>query len=687
MSDPLPKKIGNYDVLELVGEGGFGRVYKAFDPNVGRLVAVKVLMIQGSPDLLKRFQNEAKTAGGLQHKNIVTIHEFGTYNGAPYIAMEYLHGEDLNRIMYGGRTLSLLEKVDIMNQVGQGLQCAHASGVVHRDVKPANIKVQPTGVVKIMDFGIALTRNDTSRLTQKGDLVGTIRYMSPEQFRGLDVDTLCDIFAYGVIYYELVSGRHPFEATDAAAFMYKITDADPIPLSDLDPGCPAALNEIVMRALDKDRDVRYQTLGDLLLYAEPLLLDLQRERAAELLVRTRAMFDAGQIPEAKAGISEVIKLDSANQEAKELLDRIQKSAEKIARRPKVETLLKAAENDLGSRRFEDAVESLQDAARLDPADLDIALRLRDARQACESARQSTRLLVDANREFERQNLTLAERLASQALAIDPMNPRAPDLIEAIRRNLEQRDNARKLKQALDNARRYAAVGDFDAGIEVLLRVKDISDPSFEIRTLLASIRDQKIENTRQERLRSEKQALREILRESRLMDALPRLQTLCSEFPEDRDLATLLADTRQQLEALQRAEDIRKATEEALRLRANSEFVKAEATLSRLSEIYPGDSEILYLLQEATRQRENYERQQNVADAVQRAERLSAGTRFEEARKVLDKALREYAEEADLLEAKRKVESQAKVYQRAESTAGARIRPLPDGRSAVRGRH
>jgi serine/threonine protein kinase len=667
MADPHPQKIGKYDVRETLGEGGFGRVYKAFDPTVGRLVAVKVLTTQGSPDMLARFQNEANSAGNLHHENIVTIYEFGEYNGAPFIAMEYLEGLDLNQIMSGSQPPSLLDKVRIMTQVGQGLQCAHQSGVVHRDVKPANIKVQPNGLVKIMDFGIArLTRDDGTRLTQKGDLVGTIRYMSPEQFSGLDVDSLCDIFAYGVIYYELVSGQHPFEAPDVAAFMYRITGAEPVPLNDLVPECPAALNQIVMKAIEKDRDLRYQTLEDLLLDTRPLLLDLQKERASELLAQTREMFEAGHLTQAQASIREVIELDTASQEAWEMRDRIQKTANRRSLRPKVETLLKSAESDLGGHRFQEAIESLEAACKLDPTDTGIGARLQEARQQWEGARQAARLLSDATREFDRQNLTLAERLASQALGMDPKNAMASDLVGAIRRDLWQRDNARRLKQALDNARRLAAVEDFDSAIEALLSLKDTSDPAGEVRALLGRIRDQKFENARQERLRSEKQALRGILRESRLQDALPRLEALCAEFPEDADLATLLADTSQQLHAQQRSEDVRQASEEVARLRASAQFAEAEATLRRLSSSYPGDSEIQFLLQDATRAHEDHERREKVAEVIRQAEGRAADFRYEEARQVLDAAVREYGDETTVLEARRKLESEASAHRRVE---------------------
>ncbi len=185
MTESQPKEIGRYKVQEELGRGGFGRVYRAYDPTVGRPVAIKILT-DVSADTQTRFRNEAMVAGNLRHKNIVTVYEYGSYEGLPFLAMEYLEGEDLHHILASHKPLTLLEKCAIMSQVADGLCYAHANGVVHRDMKPANIMVLRDGTVKIMDFGIArLTSTpDATRLTQQGYLIGTLRYMAPEQLAG-----------------------------------------------------------------------------------------------------------------------------------------------------------------------------------------------------------------------------------------------------------------------------------------------------------------------------------------------------------------------------------------------------------------------------------------------------------------------------------------------------------------------
>jgi eukaryotic-like serine/threonine-protein kinase len=206
----MVRRIGRYEITGKLGDGGFGSVYRGYDRTVERVVAIKVLSSEGDASLVSRFRAEAMTAGNLHHKNIVTIYEFGEDAGAPFLAMEYLDGVDLQQIIGDQsqrESLTLLEKLEIMSEAAQGLQCAHENGVIHRDVKPANIMRLKDGSVKIMDFGIArLTNAASTRLTQTGLMIGTVFYMAPEQFKSGEVDALCDIWSFGVL---RAPDRHP----------------------------------------------------------------------------------------------------------------------------------------------------------------------------------------------------------------------------------------------------------------------------------------------------------------------------------------------------------------------------------------------------------------------------------------------------------------------------------------------
>src|SRR5690349_18743427 len=179
----MPANIGRYEIKTELGRGGIGRAYRDWDPTVGRMVAIKTLTAGGDPELLQRFRNEAGAAGKLRHRNIVIIHDFGEQDGEPFIVMELLDGEDLHKVMHMQRPLTLLQKMQIMEQVAEGLDHAHRNGVVHRDVKPANMMLLPDYTVKLMDFGIALvTQVAGTRLTKTGTVPGTLKYMAPEQF-------------------------------------------------------------------------------------------------------------------------------------------------------------------------------------------------------------------------------------------------------------------------------------------------------------------------------------------------------------------------------------------------------------------------------------------------------------------------------------------------------------------------
>jgi len=256
------KKIGKYDLVSKIGGGGFGTVYEGFDPLIQRKVAIKTCEV-GTPEIRARTFQEAQLAGRLQHPNITTIYEFGIEDDVPYIVQEFLTGADLDKVIAGGTPLPVGEKVKILLGIALGLDYAHRSGVIHRDIKPSNIRVLEGNAIKIMDFGIAKAQNEASEITKTGMAVGSAGYMSPEQICGDPVDHRADIFSFGAVAYELLSGRKAFRNENLFKLLETIVKEEPEPLSIAAPEVPAALAEIVHRTLHKEPAKRFQTAEEL----------------------------------------------------------------------------------------------------------------------------------------------------------------------------------------------------------------------------------------------------------------------------------------------------------------------------------------------------------------------------------------------------------------------------------------
>ena len=368
----MSRRFGRYvirdETTDELGRGAFGRVYRAFDPNVNRYVAIKVL--SGSdPDILVRFQDESRTAVQLKHENIVKVYDFDLQDGIPYLVMELLDGETLETIIkaqkVAGLPIQLLDKVAIMFQVAKGLQYAHSENVVHRDIKPGNIMVLLNGTVKVMDFGIARVMDkDGTRRTRQGD-VAAILYTAPEQFSGQDADKRTDIFAYADVYYELLTGEHPFFGSDFATVMYRIAANEPRPIREKAPECPAALESMIHRLLVKDPEIRPDRLDEVVLETQPVLHRLRRERAAVVAAEVEPLFNAGDLNRAQIAIRQVLHLDPLNQVADRWREQIQRERERKAVRARAEALVRKGHEHLVARRFKDALQSFESALKLD----------------------------------------------------------------------------------------------------------------------------------------------------------------------------------------------------------------------------------------------------------------------------------------------------------------------------------
>jgi serine/threonine protein kinase len=260
----IGQTVAHYRIIEKIGEGGMGVVYKAEDTRLKREVALKLLPphLTTDPTSVNRFEREAQAAAALNHPNIITIHDVGEHGGHEYICMEYVPGSTVRETM-AGNPLPLERCLGIAVQIGAGLAKAHHAGIVHRDLKPDNIQIDSDGNVKILDFGLAKLRGAV-KLTEHGSTMGTMGYMSPEQVRGHDVDRRTDIWSLGVILYEMITGRPPFKAAFAEATQYAILNETPQPITGLRTGVPVELETAITKAMAKNPGERYQHIDDFL---------------------------------------------------------------------------------------------------------------------------------------------------------------------------------------------------------------------------------------------------------------------------------------------------------------------------------------------------------------------------------------------------------------------------------------
>ncbi len=532
-----PTKLGKYEVLEVVGRGGMGVVYKAVDPEIGRLVGIKMMTsaVINDPVLLKRFYREAQSAGKLRHPNIVTIYDLGVQEATPYLVMEFLEGESLDVALRSGRTLTLEEKLNIVIQVCSALAYAHEQSVIHRDIKPGNVMLLKDGTVKLVDFGIA--RIGAEYVTRTGQLMGSIQYMSPEQIHGAHVDLRTDIFSTGVLLYQMLTNIVPFEGKDAGDTLLKIVHGSPAPLGKLLQEYPPELDSIVHRVLAKNPDERYQTASELAFDLSHVEAQLKGKRISGYLAGVERSIADGQWDKSREQLLQLLKIDLQNARAKELLREVQQQIQKqyrVERLPDLQppaepaTAKNAPDAGLGSANVSSGPSQRRES--------------RDAKQERKQrADRVAELLTRAKSSFDTEDLEDALAAAEQALTVDAESTDAKELHAVIANELAERAKLKQVHTYLEEARKQISSRHFTAALDVLRQAEGIDPVAPGVNELVALASAGQQQERRRKELEQVSSEIEEVLNRNDYDEACARAAEALERFPNDRGLVKLKA--------------------------------------------------------------------------------------------------------------------------------------------------
>ena len=573
------EKIGKYDVLEKIGVGGFGVVYKGRDPFIKRFVAIKTC---GTEDeqIRQRFFREAEIAGNLQHRNVTTVYDFGFHGDVPYLVQEFLSGEDLDHYVKRKAYLSTEQKLDILLQVAAGLEYAHACGVIHRDIKPANVRLLEGGRVKIMDFGIAKLANEQSQLTRTGTTLGTAAYLAPEQIHGGAIDGRVDVFSYGVLAYELLTYKRPFEAQTISSLFYQILSVEPVPLEMVWGECPPKLAALVGRCLHKDAAERFATFTQVIAELQGVwdtahaassetrrradgrdscawrgvrarrgeLARVER-RISELLGEGNATAAEIELTLARKRLGDAPGIDAAFRPLQRRIAEERSEHEEVRRRAeKIAALLERGRELESAGSFEEAALVLRTAADLDPEHREVSAALQRVDAAIERERRRASL----QQAIERVEMALGEgELESAQTALEALDrEHGAEAAAPVRERLESARRRAEAAAAVARAGELEASGDLDAALGELRRAARLDpDAARSLREatarIEAALERRRAEHERQERVAAAVARIEEALDRERYADATRQLAGAAAALGAVPELDSL----RQRLDA------------------------------------------------------------------------------------------------------------------------------------------
>jgi serine/threonine-protein kinase len=592
-------QIGKYEIIDVLGRGGMGVVYRGIDKQIGREVAIKTLTqgFLGDANMLARFYEEGRRTGRLKHPNIVTVYDLGDDNGTPYIVMERVEGEPLDKLIRSGAQLSMADRLGIIEEVCSALGYAHRNNVIHRDVKPANIFVQPDGSAKLLDFGIARLekRDQDVNLTQTGHLIGTVPYMAPERLRNEAVDGRSDIFAAGVVLYQLVAGQLPFSGGDNV-LMQKILNEPHPRLSSIRQDLPASLEPIVDRALAKSPDDRYPTAEEMAADLTAVIAELRQEQVLELLPEAQRLMEAGEFTRARGVLHQLLKIDSKHAEAKTMLAEIQRHLTQRQRDEKIQQICQQAEDALSHNRFDQSLSVLESGLELDASNPELVKLREKARKEKDKQDRINEFLHQIETARRKGDFKTAIAAAQKALKVDKSNPRIVALSNILTKEAEQAQRQSQAKALLESARGEIGFRHYDKAIELLKQVEEVDPTSPELQLLLgdassgleqsrhrevvAKLEEEVAQATGFEQLQQVARSVQQAMKDMPFESALFRLNAQVERQIKEYENRSLVDETVQACRNLRPREALDLVRKARLRLPSEERLLSLEALLA-----------------------------------------------------------------------------------------------------------
>jgi serine/threonine-protein kinase len=661
-------QIGKYEVLSELGRGGMGVVYRAEDKFIGREVAIKTLT-DVTPELRQRFLVEAKS-GVLNHQNIVTVYDFGEQDGSPYIVMEFLRGDSLERVLKSGRPLPLVEKLEIVRQVCEGLGYAHSKGVVHRDIKPANIMVQPDGHIKIVDFGIARLESASGH-TVTGAVIGTFHYISPERLKGEPSDGRADIWACGVMLYLMLTGRLPFPGEDISA-LHKVVNEQFEPLSNFLTNYPPALDFIVDRALAKNPDDRFGSAEEMAADIEAINEELKRARVGEVLAQAKELLQQDQLSSVRPMLLDLQRLDPQNTEVKRLLREVQDRLSRQQRSEQLRQMVQQAEDAAREQRYSEAIEIYKQAEKLDPTNHGFTSKIQQIRELKEKSDKLESLKTQAREARHRNDLSAAARLIGEALKLDEKNT---DLRNEQARILQEQERLAKeqMRRKLKDAGRDNLAGrQYTGAIQVLREALELDPTDAEAQQMFQDAVSKQEEERRRKIIEQIVTEIQDQIFRGQLGHALELIGRALERLPGEAVLLRLKAET-QKKHAEATAQKLVEDTSMQVQALFFTAPQEALAIVQQALDVMPGEERLLALQQRVIEQLKRSNLEGLRSQYLTQAQAAVGGRDYDQAIQVLEGALLDCGESPEIHALLEYARSEKLLEQR-KQTADATIR-------------